>query len=83
MRNFFRKHRCGDHLAHKIARYKGELAAVAHLLEYYGCMRFDVNSVPGCWQHAHKIQMIHELTEEHGQLMKKLNVLQNRAVEAQ
>lgn len=67
---------CRDSLAHKIARYKGELAAVQHLIDHYQAKEF--NPYTQWWQHAEKMQKLHDLKEEYSGLTRKLIALQNR-----
>ena len=78
LNKILRRHDCRDDLAHKIARYKGELAAVQHLMDHYQAKQFNPYSVPECWLHADKMQKLYDLKEEYSALTRKLVDLQNR-----
>lgn len=74
----FHRHDCRDELASKIARVKGELAEVQHLVEHWQGKNFDPHTVPGCWKHAQKVQCLHDLHEAYTKLTTRLVQLQNR-----
>lgn len=76
--NWFKRRQCRDTLAHKIARVKGELAAVTHLMDHYQAKEFNPYSVPECWEHAKKMQQLHDLKEEYSALTGQLIALQNK-----
>lgn len=69
---------CRDTLAHKIARIKGELAAVVHLMDHYQAKQFNPYTAPECWKHATNVQQLHDLKEEYSALTRQLIALQNR-----
>lgn len=71
---------CRDDLAHKIARVKGELAAVQFLMDHYQAKPFDPYTQ---WnQHADKMNKLEALKQEWSAFSKKLATLQNRDVAA-